>query len=120
MMCSKRLIRLIRDNITSIAAYPPFHVTAEIEEKLTEFHLPFRDECIRQGTCFSSSPLAGGFLVDSMFEPFMTDKSNTVLNQLFGTGKGSGAAFLFAVIGVMGVLVCVVFSWLKAMRALED
>ena len=30
----KRLIRLIRDNITSIAAYPPFHVTAEIEEKL--------------------------------------------------------------------------------------
>ena len=50
MMCS------IRDNITSIAAYPPFHVTAEIEEKLTEFHLPFRDECIRQGTCFSSSP----------------------------------------------------------------
>ena len=65
--------------------------------------------------------LAGGFLVDSMlFEPFMTDKSNTVLNQLFGTGKGSGAAFLFAVIGVMGVLVCVVFSWLKAMRALED
>ena len=34
MMCSKRLIRLIRDNITSIAAYPPFHVTAEIEEKL--------------------------------------------------------------------------------------
>ncbi len=63
--------------------------------------------------------LAGGFLVDSMFEPFMTDKSNTVLNQLFGTGKGSGAAFLFAVIGVMGVLVCVIFSKFKAMRNLE-
>ena len=63
--------------------------------------------------------LAGGLLVDSMFEPFMTDKSNTVLNQLFGTGKGSGAAFLFAVIGVMGVLVCVIFSKLKAMRNLE-
>ena len=63
--------------------------------------------------------LAGGFLVDEVFEPFMTDKSNTVLNQLFGTGKGSGAAFLFAVIGVMGVLVCVIFSKLKAMRNLE-
>ena len=63
--------------------------------------------------------LAGGFLVDAVFEPFMTDKSNTVLNQLFGTGKGSGAAFLFAVIGVMGVLVCVIFSKLKAMRNLE-
>ena len=47
--------------------------------------------------------LAGGFLVDTVFEPFMSDKSNTVLNQLFGTGKGSGSAFLFAVIGVTGV-----------------
>ena len=63
--------------------------------------------------------LAGGFLVDSMFEPLMTDKSNAVLNQLFGTGKGSGAAFLFAVIGVMGVLVCVIFSRLKDMKNLE-
>ena len=63
--------------------------------------------------------LAGGFLVDMVFEPFMEYKADTVLNLLFGTGKGSGAAFLFAVIGVMGVLVCVVFSRLKAMRNLE-
>ncbi len=63
--------------------------------------------------------LAGGFLVDSVFEPFMADKSDTVLNQLFGTGKGSGAAFLFAVIGVMGVLVCIVFSRQENMRKLE-
>ncbi len=63
--------------------------------------------------------LAGGFLVDSVFEPFMADGVSTVFTQLFGTGKGSGAAFLFAVIGVMGVLVCVVFSRLDAMRSLE-
>lgn len=63
--------------------------------------------------------LAGGFLVDSVFEPFMADGVSTFFNQLFGTGKGSGAAFLFAVIGVMGVLVCVVFSRLEAMRNLE-
>ena len=63
--------------------------------------------------------LAGGFLVDMVFEPFMADKSDTVLNYLFGTGKGSGAAFLFAVIGVMGVVICVIFSHLKAMRKLE-
>ena len=63
--------------------------------------------------------LAGGFLVDTVFEPFMSDKSDTVLNQLFGTGKGSGAAFLFAVIGVSGVLVCIVFSRLENMRKLE-
>ena len=29
MMCSKRLMKLIRDNITSISAYPPFRVTPE-------------------------------------------------------------------------------------------
>ena len=63
--------------------------------------------------------LAGGFLVDSVFEPFMADGVSTVFTQLFGTGKGSGAAFLFAVIGVMGVLVCVLFSRLEAMRNLE-
>ena len=63
--------------------------------------------------------LAGGFLVDTVFEPFMSDKSNTVLNQLFGTGKGSGSTFLFAVIGVTGVLVCIVFSRLGNMRKLE-
>ena len=63
--------------------------------------------------------LAGGFLVDSVFEPLMADRSNTVFNQLFGTGKGSGAAFLFAVIGVMGVLVCMIFSRLRSMRNLE-
>ena len=62
--------------------------------------------------------LAGGFLVDTVFEPFMAHKSDTVLNLLFGTGKGSGTAFLFAVIGVMGVLVCI-FSRFKAMRNLE-
>ncbi len=64
--------------------------------------------------------LAGGFLVDTVFEPFMALRSGTVLNQLFGKGKGSGAAFLFAVIGVMGVLVCMIFSRLQAMRKLEE
>ena len=49
----------------------------------------------------------------------MADRYCTVFNQLFGTGKESGAAFLFAVIGVRGVLICVIFSKLKAMRNLE-
>ncbi len=63
--------------------------------------------------------LAGGFLVDSVFEPFMAGSSSIILRNLFGTGKGSGSAFLFSVIGVMGVLTCVIFSRLKAMRQLE-
>ena len=43
----KRLIRLIRDNITSIAAYPPFHVTAEIEEKLIRLSPATSDRLLR-------------------------------------------------------------------------
>ncbi|MBQ2581042.1 MAG: MFS transporter, partial [Ruminococcus sp.] len=52
----------------------------------------------------------GGMLTDSVFEPFMSGKSGTVLNTLFGTGKGSGAAMLFAVLGIAGVVVCTVFG----------
>ena len=54
----------------------------------------------------------GGMLTDKVFEPFMSGKSGTVFNKLFGTGKGSGAAMLFAVLGIAGVVVCVVFGLL--------
>lgn len=64
--------------------------------------------------------LSGGVLVDKVFEPFMADRSATVFNKLFGIGKGSGAAFLFAIIGVVGVAVCVIFSKLNAMGNLEN
>ena len=47
MMCSKRLIKLIKDNITSIAAYPPFHVTSEIERKLAELSPATADRLLR-------------------------------------------------------------------------
>lgn len=53
----------------------------------------------------------GGFLVDNVFEPFMSaQKEGSVLTEIFGSEKGSGAAMLFAVIGVAGVAVCAVFS----------
>lgn len=55
--------------------------------------------------------LSGGFLVDKIFEPLMSrQNSDTMLTLLFGKGSGSGAAFLFFVIGFAGVLVCLVFS----------
>ncbi|MCM1578901.1 MAG: hypothetical protein NC078_08905, partial [Ruminococcus sp.] len=38
--------------------------------------------------------------------------TRNAFHRLFGEGKGSGAAFLFAVIGVAGVAVCLVFQWL--------
>ncbi len=64
--------------------------------------------------------LAGGILIDHFFEPLMEGNHNSILRELFGTGKGSGASFLFAVIGVMGVSVCLLFSRLKSMMELEE
>lgn len=56
--------------------------------------------------------LLGGALTDQVFEPLMAAQPlDGPLTALFGAGKGSGAAMLFAVIGVCGVLVCLAFSW---------
>lgn len=55
--------------------------------------------------------LLGGLLVDSVFEPLMAKQpAGTLLTALFGAGKGAGAAMLFGVIGVIGVLICLIFS----------
>ena len=55
--------------------------------------------------------LMGGALVDRAFEPLLAVQApDSLLPRLFGSGKGSGAAMLFAVIGVAGVLVCLLFS----------
>lgn len=55
--------------------------------------------------------LSGGFLVDKVFEPFMSKQNaDSLLTLLFGKGSGFGAAFLFFVIGFAGVLVCLIFS----------
>ena len=55
--------------------------------------------------------LLGGVLVDEVFEPLLASQTaDSVLVSLFGGGKGSGAAMLFFVIGVAGVLVCLLFN----------
>lgn len=61
----------------------------------------------------------GGLLVDKVFEPLMENNAIPIFNTLFGNGKGSGAAMLFFVIGVAGVLVCIIFSRIKHIRELE-
>lgn len=64
--------------------------------------------------------LLGGALVDNVFEPFMASvEEGNVLSFLFGVGKGSGAAMLFGIIGVIGVLICLFFMRMKAIRTLE-
>ena len=48
--------------------------------------------------------------MDQVFEPLMAAQSTSgILTMLFGTGKGSGAAFLFAVLWIMGIGVCLLF-----------
>lgn len=76
---------------------------------------------VRNTLQFFSIPIGyflGGFLVDKVFEPFMAGTENTLLLNIFGTEKGSGAALLFFVIGIAGVIVCTVFSRIKALREL--
>ncbi len=52
----------------------------------------------------------GGLLVDQVFEPIMAAQgAGSFLTNVFGTGKGSGAAFLFAVLWLIGVGVCLLF-----------
>ena len=62
----------------------------------------------------------GGALVDQVFEPIMATQTDGLLVQLFGTGKGSGAAFLFAVLWLMGIAVCLIFRADKHIWKLEE
>ena len=49
----------------------------------------------------------GGFMVDSICEPFMlANQSNQFLTMLFGTGKGSGAALMMFILGICGIVLC--------------
>ena len=50
----------------------------------------------------------GGFMVDQVCEPFMrTYGDEAILTMLFGSGKGSGAALMMFILGVAGVVICI-------------
>ena len=63
--------------------------------------------------------LLGGALVDYVFEPFMADRETGLLTALFGTGKGSGAAMLFALLWLMGIAVCLIFRGDREINRIE-
>ncbi len=66
--------------------------------------------------------LTGGLFVDKIFEPFMGAlPANSLFVSLFGETKGSGAAMLFFIIGIVGVLICLIFSfWLQKYKWSEN
>lgn len=62
----------------------------------------------------------GGLLVDEVFEPIMSaQRADGYLARLFGSGKGSGAALLFAVLWLTGIGVCLIFRGDKHIWKLE-
>lgn len=62
--------------------------------------------------------LAGGAAIDYIFEPLM-QTAPPFLSDIFGTGKGSGAALFYFVIAFAGIAVCLIFSANKHLRSLE-
>lgn len=53
----------------------------------------------------------GGYLVDEVCEPVMASAlSGGLLQRCFGSGKGSGAAMMMCILGVMGVMICLCFG----------
>lgn len=86
-------------------------------------HMQGRVYAVRNSLQFFTIPLGyfmGGLLVDRVFEPIMSlQAEGSVLMALFGSGKGSGAAFFFFVIAFLGIAVCLVFRKNKYIWELE-
>lgn len=62
----------------------------------------------------------GGYLVDSIFEPFLAKQSqDSILIILFSNEKGSGACMLFFIIGFVGIFTCLIFRKDKYIWLLE-
>lgn len=79
---------------------------------------------VRNSLQFFTIPIGyflGGFLVDQLFEPVMAVQTKgSLLVKMFGSGKGSGAAFLFFVIAFAGIGVCLYFQKDRQIWELEE
>lgn len=79
---------------------------------------------VRNSLQFFTIPIGyflGGLLVDQVFEPVMAlQTKESVLVRMFGSGKGSGAAFLFFVIAFAGIFVCLYFRRDRQIWKLEE
>lgn len=79
---------------------------------------------VRNSLQFFTIPIGyflGGFLVDQLFEPVMALQGpESLLLKMFGSGKGSGAAFLFFIIAFAGIGVCLYFQKDQHIWELEE
>ena len=79
---------------------------------------------VRNSLQFFTIPIGyflGGLLVDQVFEPVMAlQAKESVLVRMFGSGKGSGAAFLFFVTAFAGIFVCLYFRRDRQIWKLEE
>lgn len=65
--------------------------------------------------------LAGGVLIDRVFEPFMAARGEgSLFILLLGGGKGSGAALLFLLLSAVGIATCLFFRRDRHIWALES
>ena len=65
--------------------------------------------------------LLGGLLIDRALGPLMAAQpANSPLVRLFGAGGGTGAAALFLLLAVSGVLICLVFRRDRHLWTLDD
>ena len=93
------------------AAIPLMNANLDV---LMRTHIPIamqgRVFAARNTLQFFTIPLgyfAGGLLVDKVFEPLMARRpAGSLLCVLFGAGKGSGAALLFFLLGLLGAATC--------------
>lgn len=53
--------------------------------------------------------LFGGLMVDEVCEPIMKGAGST-LQFIFGSGKGSGAALMLFILGILGTVMCLAFG----------
>lgn len=100
---------------TNLNAIMRLHVPEEVQGRVY---------AVRNSLQFFTIPIGyfcGGLLVDQVFEPIMAlQKEGGLLTRMFGSGKGSGAAFFFFVIAFAGIGVCLYFRKDAHIWALED
>ena len=100
---------------TNLEAILRLKIPEEIQGRVYSVRNSFQYFTIPMGYFF------GGIFVDKVFEPIMTIQgADSLLVKLFGSGKGSGAAFLFFIIAFIGVLTCFFFRYDKNIWKLEE